>query len=259
MDIFDIVLASKREGGGGGGVTPAIKTALLACFSKVAWVDENGQDYWNTLKNALYSTAGLDSISAVYSGGSVAIATPLDDLKNNLVVTASWSDGSTSTVDSLYYELSGTLVVGSNTITVTYLEATTTFNVTATIADFEVGSIGKAITSGANYRYAWKEPAAARARMTAPVLNKNYVFTVTDSSKYNITVYDPESLETTQRTVQGRTVDAYYCGTKSVSWTTIDSVTTDYVWVALKKMDGTEFTDAELANGAAAVFTYTES
>ena len=133
MDYYDILLAKKLNGGGGGGITPEIKTALLGCFSKVAWVDEHGQDYYNTLESALYQTASLSSISAVYTqSGTVYTNTSLDDLKTDLVVTASWSDSSTSTVDSNYYTLSGTLTVGTSTITVTYLEKATTFSVTVT-------------------------------------------------------------------------------------------------------------------------------
>lgn len=131
MDYYDILLAKKLNGGGGGsgGITPAIKTALLGCFSKVAWVDENGQDYYDTLHNALYSPADLSSISATYFGNFVVSSTPLDDLKQYLTITASWSDGSTSTVGADYYELSGTLTDGTSTITVSYLGKETTFSI----------------------------------------------------------------------------------------------------------------------------------
>ena len=133
MGFYDLLLANKLNGGGGGGsITPEIKTALLAAFSKVAWVDENGQDYYNTLLNALYTPADLVSISATFVGVSVAATTPLDEVKEDLVVTASWSDESTSTVGADYYELSGTLTVGTSTLTVSYLGKTTTVDVTVT-------------------------------------------------------------------------------------------------------------------------------
>lgn len=74
----------------------------------------------------------LDHISAVYSGGDVAEGTALDTLKSNLVVTAHYTGGTTQTVDSADYTLSGTIAVGSNTITVTYEDKTTTFTVTGT-------------------------------------------------------------------------------------------------------------------------------
>lgn len=143
MGYYELLLARKLSGGGGGGgsITPEIKTALLAAFSKVAWVDENGQDYYNTLQNALYTPADLVSISATFTGVSVTDTTPLDEVKEDLVVTASWSDESTSTVGADYYELSGTLTVGTSTLTVSYLGKTTTVDVT--------------VTQGATLLYSW--------------------------------------------------------------------------------------------------------
>lgn len=69
----------------------------------------------------------LIGISAVYSGGEVDVGTPLSDL-TGIVVTATYSDGSTATVTG--YTLSGTIAEGSNTITVTYEGKTATFTVT---------------------------------------------------------------------------------------------------------------------------------
>lgn len=76
--------------------------------------------------------ATLSSISAVYTqSGTVYDTTPLNDLKTDLVVTATYSDSSTVTITS--YSLSGTLTVGTSTITVTYQDKTTTFNVTVSL------------------------------------------------------------------------------------------------------------------------------
>lgn len=115
-------------GTGGGGMDTETKDALLECFEHVAWIDENGQTYYDNLFNALYP---LQSISAVYTqSGTVTPSTPLDDLKSDLVVTATFGDGTTKTVTN--YALSGTLTVGTSTVTVTYFTETTTFNVTVT-------------------------------------------------------------------------------------------------------------------------------
>lgn len=206
--------------------------------------------------------ATLESISAVYTqSGTVYETDTLDSLKADLVVTATYDDTSTAVVTN--YTLSGTLEVGTSTVTVAYGGKTTTFTVTVSqsresrFGTFEAGAIGKG-TSGTNARYMWITSASARARMPVPILNSGYVFTVTDSTKYQLAAYDPESLQTYQKTVSGiGTVDAYYGGTKSIAWGTSDSVTTDYVWLALKKLDNTDFTAAELANGAEAVFTFT--
>jgi len=75
----------------------------------------------------------LSSISAVYSGGDVAVGTAVSDL-TGIVVTAHYSDGSSKAVSS--YTLSGTIAEGSNTITVSYGGMTTTITV---VGVFESG------------------------------------------------------------------------------------------------------------------------
>ena len=138
-DIADI----KQNGTGGSGITTAIKDALLNAFAHVAWIDENGQSYYDALSVALNSsgsdseggeddettTVTLSSISATYNGGEVTSGTKLADL-TDIVVTATYSDGSTKNITT--YELSGEIVTGENTITVSYGGLTTTFIVVAT-------------------------------------------------------------------------------------------------------------------------------
>lgn len=192
------------------GLTDSIKTALLNCFQHVAWIDENGQTYYDALYDALYevtaialntysismstlgsttqltatttpegaavtwessdtsiatvdstglvtsvaygsatitATAGnatascavtvaqatVVSITATYTqSGTVYDTDSLDSLKSDLVVRASWTNGTTTTVASADYVLSGTLSVGTSTITVSYGGVTATFNVTVT-------------------------------------------------------------------------------------------------------------------------------
>ena len=199
-------------GGNGSGLTDEIRAALLDCFENVAWINDDGQDYYDALYEALYAiqsirispnsalittiggttqltaitvpsgasvtwsssdstvatvsssglvtsvalgsctitaTAGsktatcavtvaqktLSSISAVYTqSGTVYTTDSLDSLKSDLVVTAHWSDNTTSTVASTDYTLSGTLTAGTSTVTVSYGGKTTTFNVTVTAA-----------------------------------------------------------------------------------------------------------------------------
>lgn len=53
--------------------------------------------------------------------------------------------------------------------------------------------------------------------------------------------------------------DYCYLTTGAASWGASAQATSDYVWIVLKKMDNTEFTTEELANGAEAVFSYTKS
>lgn len=192
------------------GVTDEIKDALLQIASKVAYIDDDGADYYQDLYDALYNTTwpvtntlthcsssntagsvvkgeaysatitasvgytltgatvsitmgGSDITSTAYSNGTISIDSvtgalvisvsaaaktvssisavytqsgkvydidPLDSLKNDLVVTATYNDTSTAIVPSTDYTLSGTLAAGTSTITVTYSGKTTTFDVT---------------------------------------------------------------------------------------------------------------------------------
>ena len=122
---------SQCIGGGSGGLSNEAKAALLDCFAHVAWIDDDGQDYYDALESALYPPADLVSISAVYTqSGTVYDTDSLDDLKTDLVVTATYSDSTTETVTN--YTLSGTLTAGTSTITVSYGGKTTSFTVTVT-------------------------------------------------------------------------------------------------------------------------------
>lgn len=79
--------------------------------------------------NPIEQQAVLQSINAVYTQGSTVIYpdTTLDSLKNNLIVKATYSDSSTSVITN--YNLSGSLAVGTSTITVTYNNKTATFDI----------------------------------------------------------------------------------------------------------------------------------
>ena len=76
--------------------------------------------------------ATLTGITATYSQGNKIIypSASLDDLKSDLVVTATYSDNTTATVSD--YTLSGSLTIGTSAITVIYQEKTATFTVTVT-------------------------------------------------------------------------------------------------------------------------------
>lgn len=74
----------------------------------------------------------LTCISATYTGGEVEVGTALTAL-TGLKVTGTYSDGSTSAITG--YTLSGNIVEGSNTITVSYNGLTTTFVVTGVVIE----------------------------------------------------------------------------------------------------------------------------
>lgn len=208
-------LEEQIEGGTGSGLTSAIKSALLQLAQKVAYIDDDGQTYYDDLYDALYPTvvytaitlnksslsfgslnttqtlvatttpsggnvtwsssntsvatvsqtgvvtavgygnatitatcgsltatcsvaiaqATVTSISAVYTqSGVVYDNASLDSLKSDIVVTANWSNGASSTVASADYTLSGSLAVGTSTVTVSYGGQIDTFSVTVTEA-----------------------------------------------------------------------------------------------------------------------------
>lgn len=123
-------------GGGGSGMSSDAIAALLNCFSHVAWIDGNGQQYYDALYDALTdeTPATLLSISAVFNQGSAVVydIDDLDSLRQYLTVTAHYDDSTTGAVTN--YTLSGTLTEGTSTITVSYGGKIATFTVTVTDA-----------------------------------------------------------------------------------------------------------------------------
>ena len=136
---------------------------------------ENGQSYTTTLtastdytlNTVTVTMGGVDITSTAYSSGTVSIPSvtgnivitatailaaqsitatytqtgtvyttdSLDSLKTDLVVTANYAGGTSETVPSSDYTLSGTLTAGTSTITVSYAGLTDTFDVTVSAPD----------------------------------------------------------------------------------------------------------------------------
>ena len=92
----------------------------------------------------------ISSISAVYTQGDTIVypTTSLDSLKSNLVVTANYTNSTSTTVTG--YALSGTLTEGTSTITVTYSGKTTTFNVNVSPEQSSVAVTGITINETAS-------------------------------------------------------------------------------------------------------------
>lgn len=140
-DIADI----KQNGTGtGNGATTAQANSLWVIIQKSAFAQQLTDAEINAFKTA-WGIGGevepdipdeptepdnpevtLTSISATYTGGNVTVGTSVTDL-TGITVTGTYSDGSTSTITG--YTLSGEIVEGSNTITVSYSDKTTTFTV----------------------------------------------------------------------------------------------------------------------------------
>lgn len=135
MSVIDtIIINGVTYGiGGGEGLSNDLKGALDQMAQNVAYDDNNGATYYNALHSALYPPANLSYITCVYTqSGAVYDTDTLNSLKTDLVVTAHYTNGTTATVTA--YTLSGNLVAGTSTITVSYGGKTTTFNVTVTHA-----------------------------------------------------------------------------------------------------------------------------
>lgn len=110
-----------------------VKQALNTILQHVAFKDDGEYRDELTTFNTWATSVTLLSISAVYTqSGTVFDIDSLDSLRDDLVVTASYSDGTTTTVTA--YTLSGELTAGTSTIAVAYGGKTTSFNVTVTEA-----------------------------------------------------------------------------------------------------------------------------
>lgn len=161
---------------GGAGMTEETKQSLLTLVEKVAYVDANGQDYYDALYAALYPPADLSYITAVYTqSGTVYDTDSLNVLKPDLVVTAHNTDSTTQTVTA--YTLSGTLEVGTSTITVSYGGKTTTFNVTVTEGEHDTTAVIE--TSG--YVESWVSSAVTPQARTYGGITKAYDIPATTS------------------------------------------------------------------------------
>lgn len=161
----------------------------------------------------------LSSISAIYSGGDVAVGTAVTDL-TGIVVTAHYSDGTTEAVTG--YTLSGEIAEGSNTITVTYKEMTATFTVTGVA---ESSGENNGWTDGDPYTdvVTWQDGYTINA--TTGVAEEDTTFSITDylpckgvdafsstnSNSYTIYLYDDNKNYIRKRNVPKTGVYASSC------------------------------------------------
>lgn len=131
-DIQDAIIA--LENAPAQGLTEDMKQALLQIARKVAYIDDQGQTYYDDLYDAFYPPKTVVLITAVFEQGSTVIYddTALDDLKQYLTVTAKYDDNTTAILADSAYTLSGLLEAPSSTVTVAYNGLTTTFTVDVT-------------------------------------------------------------------------------------------------------------------------------
>lgn len=123
---------------GGGGISNVAKTLLITILKK-CYTSQDMDAEIDTLETELSRNVELSSISVSYTGGDVEVGTSTDTLP--IVVTASYSDGSTGRINSGYTLSPSTISEGSNTVTVTYSGKTATFTVTGVEISGELTSI----------------------------------------------------------------------------------------------------------------------
>lgn len=117
----------------------ALKAPFVNALEHVVWSDGDGQTYIGDIATA-FDTFNLSHITATYTNPSpVSVLDTLDILKQYITVTAHNIDGTTNTIDTARYDLSGSLYNGSNTITVSYSGQTTTVTVEATAPSVPTG------------------------------------------------------------------------------------------------------------------------
>lgn len=109
----------------------AVTGPLLDLLRNVAYINDQGQSYYNALYEALYPSE-YPRIVATYAPGSHVVYTDdaLDTLKPYISVTYYETEESEGS-DVSTYTLSGVLVSGNNTITVTYNGYVNTITVVA--------------------------------------------------------------------------------------------------------------------------------
>ncbi len=116
-----------------GGLSSGAKSALMAVVESIAvFTVDNPQELIDNLRNALYD-APVASVRAVYTQTRTVYPTDaLDVLREDLVVTATYTDGSGAVRTD--YALSGVLSTGVSVITATLDGKTATFEVEVTAA-----------------------------------------------------------------------------------------------------------------------------
>ena len=126
----------------------AVKLAMDTLFLKMGVKDNAGYTSEYATIHAWATTIKLLSISAVYTQSeTIYDCDSLDILRSDLVVTATYDNGTTSVITG--YTLSGDLTEGTSIITVSYEGKTTTFTVTIEHALFVLQSQFE--SNGTNY------------------------------------------------------------------------------------------------------------
>lgn len=190
----DLTVTALFDDGSTQTVTSYTLSGTLAEGTSTITVSYDGKI--TTFTVTVTAPATLSSISAVYTqSGTVYDTDSLDDLKDDLVVTAVYSDSTTETVASTDYTLSGTLTEGTSTVTVSYGGKTDTFTVTVTSSR------------------AWTDGVAYDTSAYSPTIDDNYLSqqgVVSSYANWKVTAFiNCEGASTVQ--ILNSLIDARYC------------------------------------------------
>lgn len=106
------------------------KSAILDAFRHVAWSGTDGQEYIDAMEAAFDTTPSIKSLTAVSDGTTIPVNATMAEVKETLTVTAVTSDDASIIVPDSAYNLTGTLTIGSCTLTISYGGLTATVTVT---------------------------------------------------------------------------------------------------------------------------------
>lgn len=165
-------------------------------------------------------TKTLESITATYNGGSVAVGTDLTTL-TGIVVTATYSDGSTAIVNG--YTLSGEIVEGDNVITVKYSSKTTTITV-----------VGVAL-SGFIWTIGTTEPNGTWLGQGGPEYHRTALYTTENTGSQVALDIDNNSVVNSHNVPYGAPKKLYLpkipTGATKLSWSNSDANVLEAIWL----------------------------
>ena len=137
------------------GITDDIKDALLDCFAHVAWINDQGQTYYDALEDALYPPVPVSSVTVTPDtfqissiGGTQQLTATI--LPSSAQATVSWSSSNTSV--ATVSESGLVTSVGDGTATITATADGVTGTAACTVALPTLSSISAVYTqSGTVY------------------------------------------------------------------------------------------------------------
>jgi exopolysaccharide biosynthesis protein len=175
-------------------------------------------------------TKTLESITATYNGGSVAVGTDLTTL-TGIVVTATYSDGSTAIVNG--YTLSGEIVEGDNVITVKYSSKTTTITVVGVALSEFIWTIGTT------------EPNGTWLGQGGPEYHRTALYTTENTGSQVALDIDNNSVVNSHNVPYGAPKKLYLpkipTGATKLSWSNSDANVFEAIW--LYDATGTRITE----------------